>query len=77
MKVGLLWFDNDPKADLKTKIERLVAYYTKKYGQAPNLCYVHPSMVTNGNGSDNGIEVRPNRSVLPNHFWVGMKDEAA
>ncbi len=79
MKIGMLWFDNDPKSDLKVKIERAMSYYSKKYGQDPNLCYVHPSMVANGNGhtNGNGIEIRPNRSVLPNHFWIGMADSQA
>jgi hypothetical protein len=104
MKIGMLWFDNDPKADLKVKIERAASYYSKKYGQAPNLCFIHPSMVqvanangangngngaTNGNGNGNGaangngngkpgnIEIRTNRSVLPNHFWIGIADSQA
>ncbi len=90
MKIGMLWFDNDPKADLKVKIERAASYYSKKYGQAPNLCFVHPSMTPatnpaqfaggNGNGKPQtehfsaNIEVRTNRSVLPNHFWIGIAE---
>lgn len=84
MNVGMLWFDNDSKTDLATKIERAVEYYHQKYGKRPNLCYIHPSMapplpegdqaqsekvviLRNGN-----IEVRTSRSVLPNHFWIGV-----
>jgi hypothetical protein len=111
MKIGMLWFDNDPKAELKVKIERAASYYSKKYGQAPNLCFIHPSMIlsveqhdgivpsgegahaanSNGNGNGNGngaahgkgngkhgsIEIRTNRSVLPNHFWIGLSEAAA
>ena len=90
MNIGMLWFDNDPKAGLDTKVERAAVYYRNKYGRAPTLCYVHPSMLPTGGpspknrgGSDNGgsananyitggIEVRSNRSVLPNHFWIGL-----
>ncbi len=43
MNIGMLWFDNDPKADLSAKIVRASVYYRDKYGQAPNLCLVHPS----------------------------------
>ncbi len=87
MKIGMLWFDNDPKADLKIKIERAASYYSKKYGQAPNVCFIHPSMAPaphgngNGNGNGNGkpgnIEIRTNRSVLPNHFWIGITESQA
>ncbi|HLE03862.1 MAG TPA: hypothetical protein VI729_04510 [Anaerolineales bacterium] len=76
MKIGMLWFDNDPKADLKVKIERAASYYSKKYGQAPNLCFVHPSMAPAPNGKPDSIEIRANRSVRPNHFWIGVADQA-
>jgi hypothetical protein len=73
MNIGMLWFDNDPKTELNLKIDRAASYYRSKYGQTPNLCFVHPSMVKDGNGRLTEIEVRTNRSVLPNHFWIGVK----
>lgn len=97
MKIGMLWFDNDPKSNLDTKIERAVVYYQGKYGRSPTLCFVHPSMINGASktgdpkqdlphvekdgretgGSEKrfaacGVEVRPNQSVLPNHFWIGV-----
>ena len=45
MRTGMLWFDNDPKTDLPTKVLRAAAYYQKKYGCSPNLCFVHPTMI--------------------------------
>lgn len=83
MNIGMLWFDNDPKAELGTKIERAATYYRKKYGQNPTLCFVHPSMLAEkGAGQSEpakekalqsgGVEVRLTRSVLPNHFWIGI-----
>lgn len=88
MNIGMLWFDNDPKAELYTKIERAASYYRSKYGKSPNLCFVHPSMLpaSPSSGEDghqkdervkeafksSGVEVRSNRSVLPNHFWIGV-----
>lgn len=79
MNIGMLWFDNDPKAEIQIKIERAAVYYVKKYGKNPNLCFVHPSMLRSAptdqpeklmkNGA---IEVRTSRSVLPNHFWIGV-----
>jgi hypothetical protein len=72
MNIGMLWFDNDPKADLNAKIERAVQYYQNKYGQAPNLCYVHPTMVKNGSSKYDNVEIKTNKSVLPNHLWLGI-----
>jgi len=74
MNIGMLWFDNDKKSDLSSKIQRAASYYRDKYGRTPNLCFIHPSMLgttpVSTNGS--GIEVRTTRSVLPNHFWLGV-----
>ena len=96
MNLGMLWFDNDPKATLDVKVERAAAYYRHKYGKTPTLCFVHPTMLSamRDNQSDTrrvsagvavaeepsqsesymagSIEVRKNRSVLPNHFWLGV-----
>ncbi len=74
MNIGMLWFDNDIKADLSTKIHRAATYYQTKYGKAPTLCFVHPRTLGDQkiNGAD--IEVRTTRSVLPNHFWLGVNN---
>ena len=73
MQTGMLWFDNDPKTALAAKIERAAAYYRQKYGRAPNLCLVHPSMLTQEE-SEGEITVRPYRPVLPGHLWLGIDD---
>lgn len=72
MNIGMLWFDNDPKTDLQAKIARAAEYYARKYGQAPDLCYVHPSMLPAEPARAGKIEVKTNRSVLPHHFWIGI-----
>ena len=30
MNTGMLWFDNDPKVDILTKIQRATEYYQNK-----------------------------------------------
>lgn len=80
MNIGMLWFDNDPKTELTSKVERAADYYRNKYGRQPTLCFVHPSMIgpmINDNSEPAslktaGVEVRSTRSVLPNHFWIGV-----
>lgn len=69
MKIGMLWFDNS-KDDLATKIQRAANYYRKKYGQYPDQCYVHPTMLTTPIQVPH-IAIQTNRQVLPNHFWLG------
>jgi len=85
MNIGMLWFDNDPKIALSGKIDRAATYYRSKYGSNPTLCFVHPSMLA-ANSTDhrpgdslktNGIEIRASRSVLPNHFWIGINGSAS
>jgi hypothetical protein len=71
MNIGMLWYDNDPKATLETKIQRAVDYYRKKYGAAPNLCFVNTK--TEGEGPE-GIEVRRTHQVLKNHLWLGKSE---
>ncbi len=73
MNIGMLWFDNDPKTDLGAKIARAADYYLKKYGQRPDLCFIHPSLLTQPVRSE-GIEIRPNQSILPHHLWLGIHD---
>jgi hypothetical protein len=70
MLIGMLWFDNDPKADLKTKVQRATEYYQKKYGKPANLVFINPSQLEDVKVP--GVEIRVNRSVLPSHFWVGV-----
>ncbi len=76
MNIGMLWFDNDNKTDLAGKIKRAMDYYQNKYGQTPNLCFVHPSMLPNTPSPETGVELRTTRSVLPNHFWLGVNSGA-
>jgi hypothetical protein len=78
MNIGMLWFDNDPKADLGIKIQRAAQYYREKYGVNPNVCFVHPSMLkeqpdnTASPVKKGEVEVRINGCVLPNHLWLGV-----
>ena len=74
MQTGMLWFDNDKGADVAERIQRAVAYYRGKYNQEPNLCFVNPKTLADAALAAVGsIEVRSTRSVLPNHFWIGVK----
>lgn len=58
MEIGLLWFDNNPKLSLHEKVVEAAAYYQRKYRQQPNLCFVHPSMLTDADVQVGSILIR-------------------
>jgi hypothetical protein len=85
MEIGMLWFDNDKKASIPSKVEKAAKYYHKKYGVIPDLCYVHPKTVKGrkkGTGNSpkaasqeslkiGKILVLKNEKIQPDHFWIG------
>jgi len=71
MDIGMLWFDNDPKTALNAKVEKAACYYHQKYGHLPDLCLVHPSMLSGPEPAAGKVVVRSNRSIQPGHFWIG------
>jgi hypothetical protein len=81
MNIGMLWFDNDSKSDITSKVKRAANYYVGKYGDQPNICFIHPSMASqdgeNANEAEKfdagDIEVHLTTSVLPHHFWIGKQ----
>jgi len=77
MHTGMLWFDNDPHTTLSVKIQKAMDYYNKKFGRIPDLCLVHPSMLeTHQRQVELGkVIIRPYRSVMPGHFWIGVEDQ--
>ncbi len=77
MNVGMLWFDDDPRTALKAKIERAVGYYRQKYGRLPDVCLVHPSMLSSAPAETfDKVTVRPNPIILPGHLWIGVEDQS-
>jgi hypothetical protein len=77
MTTGMLWIDTSNRP-LSEKIAKAAAYHLQKYGRAPDLCLVNPSTqidnpeVKGANGS--AITVRPFKSVLPGHLWIGVEE---
>ena len=77
MHTGMLWFDDDSRASLDSKIQKAAQYYKNKYGRLPDLCLVHPTMLSGGHvpAGQSAITVRPYRPVLPGHIWIGVEDQ--
>ncbi len=72
MNVGMLWLDDDAKRPFAEKVERAAEYYQQKYGRLPELCLVNPGMLAQKQHIGR-LEVQPLRTVLPHHFWLGMR----
>jgi len=72
MDIGMLWFDNDKKATFEQRVERATTYYYEKYGKRPDLCFVHPD--TGQPCMVGRVEVRTSKTMLPNHFWIGVRE---
>ena len=89
MDIGMLWFDNDKKSSIPSKVEKAARYYQKKYGKNPDVCYVHSRMVKGENEKNSGskkiaggnplkigkILMLKNDKVLPDHFWIGIRTQ--
>jgi len=75
MNFGMMWFDNDPKTTLVTKVERAAVYYLRKYGHTPDLCLVNPGSIPEDLPSGGVISIRPLRIVLPGHLWIGVDEK--
>ena len=78
MNVGMLWFDNDPHTGLASKVGKAADYYRQKYGTPADLCLVNPAMLGDKpdlvDGHAGKVTVRPQRSILPGHLWIGTED---
>jgi hypothetical protein len=63
-------------------VKEAAEYYRQKIGKSPNLCFVNPKTL-DGMTSDaqpvriENIELRPARTVMNNHYWMGVNDQGA
>jgi len=79
MKVGLLWFDDDPQRAIEEKVRRAAKRYREKFGRAANTCYVNPVSLQGDGHSRDGfrcgrVKMIVTPKVLPHHFWLGVAD---
>lgn len=72
MNVGMLWLDDDKTRPFDEKVKRAADHYKEKYGRFPELCLVNIQMLADEQQIGK-IKVQPARTVLRNHFWLGMQ----
>jgi hypothetical protein len=77
MDIGMLWFDDDGRRSLNDKVARAVEHYRTKYGATPTVCFVHPNMLAKDAPEvAAGVQLRPARTVMMHHFWLGVGETA-
>jgi hypothetical protein len=72
MNIGMLWLDNSDKP-LTQKVEGAAAYYRNKYSKPANVCFINPKDWDEQTAQAAGCTIKTNRSVMPNHFWIGIE----
>ena len=66
----LMWYDDNPKLPIASKIEDAIACYADRLGVRPTLVLVNEAELT----EFPGIEVRAAVTVRRNTYWVGQGD---
>ncbi len=72
MDIGLLWHDGG-STDMAGTLAQAAKRYRDRFGDKPNVCYVHPTLLPDGDRKVNGILVRSSARVLRHHFWLGQE----
>lgn len=76
MKIGMLWFDDDEKRTFVDKVLRAAHHYSIKYERAATECHCYPADVPKGTSGDiGGIRIYKDKLVLPNNFWIGVRED--
>ena len=80
MRVGLLWFDDDPRKEVSLKVKEAAERYFEKFGRWPNICYVSPAVLPLPRDAEgvhpDSLRVLSSPLVLPDHFWVGERHQS-
>jgi hypothetical protein len=74
MKVGLLWYDDDPKRPWVEKVDDAAQRYYEKFGVYPDTCYVNPATLPTGQAVHGRLRIVLAGAILPNHFWLGVAE---
>lgn len=70
-----VWYDDNPKKTINTKIDEAVLRYKQKFGKNPNICKLNEKMEQlpgNLNGEKvAGVKVLTTKNIPQNYFWIG------
>jgi hypothetical protein len=80
MNIGMMWFDDAKNKTLHAKIREAAQYFRRKFEKIPEVVLVNPKELESDKGfaldvfNEFVILVRPWKSVLPSHLWIGVED---
>lgn len=72
------WHENNPKTPRNKRIEEACLYFKEKYGILPKFCFVGKNDYTQDEEIKfdfGNIEVRFNKQVLPDIYWIGQEEK--
>ena len=70
----MLWQDTDKKKSIETKVIEAADYYSKKYGENANICFLNPQDLEE-EGRINELQLRQDKKILAGHLWIGVEDK--
>lgn len=70
--IGLMFYMR-PDQELLDVIQWGAQYYRDKYDKEPEVCIVHPSMLTDEKLPDLKMVVRAEKYVLIRNIWIGYE----
>jgi hypothetical protein len=80
VEIGLFWFDDNKKKTLEEKVNEAKAAYCAKprfAGKTPDTCFVHHSMLPEGQKSVqmNGVRIAARSTIPAYHLLIGVESE--
>ncbi len=70
MIVGMLWYDNDPKKDVSSRILEAAEYYFKKYGTRAKRVEVNKKVFSKDLKVE-GIAIIVSKYMPQGHYLIG------
>lgn len=78
--IGRLYYDNDKKIALETKLQKYIDLTKQKTNMPPDIIEINKQVY---NSADvnwyifelRGTKVRPSEIVMPNYFFVGWEED--
>lgn len=68
----LLWYDESTQKSAAEKISEAMGAYVARFALAPNVVLVNTADQTDVAG----VQVRSERTVQRNNFWVGVQEDS-
>ncbi|MEZ4767655.1 MAG: hypothetical protein R2844_04440 [Caldilineales bacterium] len=75
VKLGWMWFDDDPKTSLEDKLRQASERYRQKFGHKPRLCYINGGALAEPQPAIGALQTRGVGNVSPGYFLFVVESE--